>query len=297
MQRDLYKIDDFGAHYKKYIKLPNGEEILHVDLPPIERPSDSNQNIADLLDKQMTDWHNEEFIQQAIIYGQYGWALYDNTVREKFLDPLAIAMRTKSCNQDVDYAISSLFTNYDLFVMQKELTSLFAGDKDSIKKSKVAIRLFRKKRYYESAMILFGLLDSHSIKILKNEQCKNTKQGLRSMSKVLKLKFGHAIGMTLSDGPNQPSAMKELFDKLPEYVSTENINNDFIVYEIINLAYSFKTLFNDCDWESSDILPASINRNYLMHGMYKYDDIERYDCIKIMFLLRKLLQVYSYNIE
>ena len=145
---------------------------------------------------------------------------------------------------------------------------------------------------FASAVTSIGV--SSQIIFLISRQQSNTKYGLKAMSKVLKLKFGSFLNMTESDDSKNKSAMKELFEKLPEYMSTESFENDWTIYEVINLTYTFKTLFDDYDWESTNLRPAAINRNYLMHGMYNYDEITRYDCIKILFLLRKLLQVYSY---
>jgi hypothetical protein len=82
-------------------------------------------------------------------------------------------------------------------------------------------------------------------------------------------------------------------DEVKQYYSTDDWNRDSVAYEVINLIHAFNTLFSDFDWKSSQ-QPAAINRNYLMHGMYKYKDVQKYDCVKIMLLLRSLLRVHSY---
>lgn len=295
MNRKEYNIDNFPGEYEEYSVLPNGLTICEINLPKIHSSENSTQEDVEKAQReQLLKWMNDDSVQRAIVYGKYGWAMYDNTTDEKFLKPLAEAICNKSRNHNVDTEINKLFRKRDLLSICQELTLLLNEDNDSFKKLNVAIRLFKKKKYYESANILFELIDACSIKILITRQQTNTKQGLRSMSKVLKLKFGNFLNIAEADAPNNKSAMKELFEKLPEYMATENFENDWMAYEVINLAYTFKTLFDDCDWESTDLRPAAINRNYLMHGMYDYDEITRYDCIKILFLLRKLLQVYSY---
>ena len=296
MSRKEYDIDNFPGEYETYRVLPSGLTICEINLPTIHLPDNSNQeDVEKAKREQLVNWMNSDSVQRAIVYGKYGWAMYDNTTDKKFLKPLVESIRNKSLNQNVDTAIDKLFKNRDLLSIYKELILLLAGDNDSLKKLNVAIRLFKKKKYYESANILFELIDARSIQILITRQQSNTKQGVRSMSKVLKLKFGNFLNMAEADESNNKDAMKELFEKLPEYVATESFENDWMAYEVINLAYTFKTLFDSCDWENTNLRPAAINRNCLMHGMYDYDEITRYDCIKILFLLRKLLQVYSYS--
>ena len=52
--------------------------------------------------------------------------------------------------------------------------------------------------------------------------------------------------------------------------------------------------FDDSDWtdKKNGTIPSSVNRHWLAHNMYDYDDITRADCMKLFLLLYQIMELY-----
>ena len=67
-------------------------------------------------------------------------------------------------------------------------------------------------------------------------------------------------------------------------------------YTLYNLgeSYSYNNQ-NRSNWQDkhNGKIPSSINRHWLVHSMYDYDDIKRADCIKLFCILFQMVELYS----
>lgn len=273
-----------GEHH--YIT-KNGLKVCHVNLDEVQAPPGVNKQEYQ---------SNCSAISIAKIYGHYGWACYDNDIPEKFLKPLYYARITNSTTQAIDTQIAKKFTIIDLYNIQKEIECLLGNNIDAIKKLRNTIRYFKRKEYVEAVANLFILIDAQSINFLRTTQVQGTKQGLDALAKAINIKFGEYLQLTETYESSAKAIKEELFEKLSQYKHTDCLENDFTVYEIINLMHSFKTLFDGYSWEQEQELPAAINRNVALHGVYKQQDVQKYDYIKLLLLLRKVLRVFNAKI-
>lgn len=175
---------------------------------------------------------------------------------------------------------------------------------------------FKQKKYYECASTLFGLIDSEIIKFnlddYKNGKyniSKNKENGKYESTNGKNLCNGKTGEGTIGQGWEALSILfknnlksffnsedfsphketdkngekwtkEKLFDTFVNDVKLEMDKN--IGFEFLNIAYPLLIFFNDNDWKEEK--PKIINRNWLMHGMCKYDDITRNDCIKLFLL-------------
>lgn len=287
MDRKFYKTHKAHIPGEHYYMLQNGLTVCHINLDEVDAPPGANT-----LDYQS----NQQAISIAIIYGHYGWAFYDEDIPEKFLKPLFYARTIDSITQVVDNRVADIFTKHDLKKLQIEIEKLLENDTDSIFKLRNTIQYFNRKEYYEATLSLFSLIDAQSINFLRTTQVQGTKQGLDALSKAINIKFGEYLQLTETYESSAKAIKNELFEKLPQYMATKCYENDAVVYEIINLMYCFRTLFDGYSWEEEQELPAAINRNFALHGVYKQDEVKRYDYIKLLFLLRKLLRVFNFKL-
>ena len=64
---------------------------------------------------------------------------------------------------------------------------------------------------------------------------------------------------------------------------------------MIQLSFALLKYFDDSNWQDkhNGKIPSSINRHWLVHSMYDYDDIKRADCIKLFCILFQMVELYS----
>ena len=178
---------------------------------------------------------------------------------------------------------------------------------------------FDNEKFYECANILFELIDAKIITInlydyykgkysiyqdndgnykSKNGDglCKkktgkpNIGQGWEAFSITFKNNFKsffnskdfnpHKGEYANEEGIKRMWTKEELFDEFVNKAKSEMDKN--IGYEFLNIAYPLLIFFNDNDWLDYSNKPQIINRNWLMHGMYKYKNITKIDCIKLI---------------
>ena len=67
-----------------------------------------------------------------------------------------------------------------------------------------------------------------------------------------------------------------------------------IGFYFLCIAYPLLTLFKNYSWKehNKNNKPSVINRNWLMHGMYSIDDIDKFDCIKLFLILYQISNLY-----
>jgi hypothetical protein len=127
------------------------------------------------------------------------------------------------------------------------------------------------------------LIDSYVIKYsLDNfDPNQNISQGRKGFNKAYINKNKVKLKVDTEKQPNN----KDYFSELSEKNKDNTMIRHFITQDVL-LGNVISTLYADNNW--SDYYsnkPPVINRNWLAHGMYDYDDITKADCYKLIFIL------------
>lgn len=288
MNRKKYQINSKKYNtYSQYLTKSMNNRCWLVKLPAITDVHNQKE-AEEAQQKQLFGFVHAMNIQRAIDYGQCGWALFDDYVPQKILRPLKKIQDDGEYSQDIDEQISYRCSDKDIRNLIKEIQT-YNESEDFYIKIKQAENEFKHKRYYICALLLFNIIDSHNISLLNNKQQDPTKQGNKALLKLVSLQYSSIInGLSPCESEQKE---KQLHELMAQYTYTENYEADARIYELINLLWAFNTIFSNDKWEQCTELPSCINRHFLIHGIYQNQDIMRYDCIKLFFLLRKLVRV------
>ena len=166
------------------------------------------------------------------------------------------------------------------------------------KKIDLAFELYLKHEYFASAMLLAGLIDSVSINqfMKTNPTPANVSQCWKCYGNVIQDNFG---GTYFSgDFPANKSAKDKKRAKATiDFFKSIKYNPcfDYKKEILVPLSFALLKFFDDSDWKDkkNGMIPSSINRHWLSHNMYDYDDITRADCIKLFCMLYQMVILYS----
>ena len=96
---------------------------------------------------------------------------------------------------------------------------------------------------------------------------------------------------------NKPDKNDERGQATIEYFKSIKHNKCFDNEKAILIPLSFALLkfYDNSDWKDkkNSKIPSSINRHWLAHNMYDYNDIIRPDCIKLFCMLYQITELYS----
>lgn len=170
-------------------------------------------------------------------------------------------------------------------------TKLYSSDKAKIDK---AYHFFCQNDFYTCSFYLATLIDSQNIKTeLKHfleEGGDIPSQCWKSYIRIVEYHFAKILfdnERIRTDKLVNGKTRREEFEKLINKINYKNfIGNEDLFINIFAIGYSLLNFFENTDWSKyHNERPAYFNRNWLTHGMYNIDDIERIDCVKLFFLL------------
>lgn len=235
----------------------------------------------------------------------FGWCVCedhtDKTPMSMIVNKVSKEIRNTSIESDsdidnLDTRVSSIISDEDVgYIASKILLS----DKDR-EKIKRAVFFFQQGDFYTCSFYLATLIDSQNIKTevsyhKQQEDNKKSSQCWRSFVKIIDYYFENLlVDKKLSEAMTQ-SNRREAFEQLIEKINY----NQYSVFDtpvplVIETGYALLNFFDNTDW--SDYLttrPAYFNRNWLCHGMYDIEDINRVDCVQLFFLLYSVNKLFS----
>ncbi len=188
----------------------------------------------------------------------------------------------------------------------EEDTALYL-EKSDVEKLKRAMVDFRARRYMDSANLLAGLIDSQSIKqelydIDHNKYCLDNydqKNGIPNFSqgwKAFHIVFSNNFSKYFDGEKFNGKGKKDRQDGFNNFVNNikGKMPSDDNITSIVALSFCLLRFFDESNFKDyPEYIPSSINRHWLMHGMYDLDDITRYDCIKLLLMLNQIAKLYS----
>ncbi|MDE6728371.1 MAG: hypothetical protein K2J80_10610 [Oscillospiraceae bacterium] len=256
-----------------------------------------NLDISD--EKKLTELSidlNERLILLYACYGEVGWCLPEHLTKHIVSGRIITDLENDVSIDEIDTKISECFGERDI----ESLVILIGQQLSKSEKSKLdlAFKLYLKEEYFASAVLLAGLIDSasinHYLKSIVNPE--NVSQCWNCYGKVIQDNFSGTYFS--AEFPYKKSIPKE---KRGEATIKffKSINHDTCFDDkkdiLIPLSFALLKFFEDSDWrdKQNGIIPSSINRHWLAHGMYDYDDITRADCIKLFCMLYQIVELYS----
>lgn len=196
---------------------------------------------------------------------------------------------------------------------QGNLEIIFEGlnnllDKNDKCKIDIAIEEYQKKHWYNCVNILTQIIDSLTIKqeilcirnndldsiFLKNPKFASSQCWISFYRVYLSYFVPIICKNTLSDSVKTDMRERKI-EEILKYCKDNFQSLDVKkIIPMLNLLSCMIVFFDNFSWEEYDIKkPKSINRHWLMHGMYNVDDIQEYDCVKLFLMLYQLVYLYD----
>lgn len=258
-----------------------------------EKWLDSN-NITDNID-EIASTVNEHLVLLMACWGEIGWCLPKFKERDIQLGKVLVDLKNNVSLDIIDESISECFSERDIesiiILTNKHLAN------SEIKKLDLTFELYLKHEFFASAVLLAGLIDSISInQFLKtNTNSENASQCWRCYGRVIQENFG---GMYYSGTfpANHPAKNdKRANDTIDFFKSIKHDVLNKAEDILIPLSFALLKFYDDSDWQDKQHgnIPSSINRHWLVHSMYDYNDIKRVDCVKLFCMLYQLVELYS----
>lgn len=238
---------------------------------------------------------NERIILQKACFGELGWCFPSFMKKLIELGKVMFDLRNGVSIEEIDLGIAECFLEREIEAIVI-LTEKFLSDSDK-KKINLAFELYLKQEYFASSMLLAGIIDSASINqaLKKPNTIENISQCWKCYGKVIQENF--ATKYFSAEFPYNKSAKKDGRSKAT-IDFFESIKHDECFQDkkeiLIPLSFAMLKFFDDSDWtdKKNGIIPSSVNRHWLAHNMYDYDDITRADCVKLFFLLHQIMELY-----
>lgn len=229
-------------------------------------------------------------------WGELGWCLPKCKERNIKLGKVLADLKNNVSVDEIDEGLSDCFDEREV----EALTILIERHLSDSEKKKLdlAFELYLKQEYFASAMLLAGLIDSASInQVLKtNANPTNVSQCWKCYGKFIQENFGGTYFSAefpfnkSAKNDKRGEATIEFFKSIKHDVCFDNKKKI-----LIPLSFALLKFFDDSDWQDKQNgnIPSSINRHWLAHNMYDYDDITRADCIKLFCMLYQIVELYS----
>ena len=249
--------------------------------------------------------------------GNLGWCNIDAWIKPESIDILednttemsSVVLLRMNREEDFDIASADRFIGRHLtkeIIKTIEVDTIPSLDENDGIKLKKAMIDFRARRYMDCANLLASLIDAQSIKQelfdIKNNRIseefydsKNnkyvTKQGLEAFHRVFKSNFSKYFDGEHFGGRDKRKSFDGFVDNIKGNICSEREDD---LMAIVGLSCCLLKLFENSDFTVyPEFVPSVINRHWLMHGMYDIDDIDRYDCIKLLLMLNQISKVYG----
>ena len=238
---------------------------------------------------------NERIILQKACFGELGWCFPSFMKKLIELGKVMFDLRNGVSIEEIDLGIAECFLEREIEAIVI-LTEKFLSDSDK-KKINLAFELYLKQEYFASSMLLAGIIDSASINqaLKKPNTIENISQCWKCYGKVIQENF--ATKYFSAEFPYKKKKKKDGRSKAT-IDFFESIKHDECFQDkkeiLIPLSFAMLKFFDDSDWtdKKNGIIPSSVNRHWLAHNMYDYDDITRADCMKLFFLLCQIMELY-----
>lgn len=256
-----------------------------------EKESSLRENIDEI-----SETVDEHLMFMMACWGEIGWCLPKWKKSDIKLGRVLADIKNNISIDVIDEGLSDCFTERDVDSLSVFIQRHLPDSEK--KKIDLAFELYLKHEYFASAVLLAGLIDSVSInQFLKtNPTPANVSQCWQCYGKVIQANFGGAyFGV---DFPFKESAKDDKRAKATiEFFKSikHEACFDYKKEILIPLSFALLKFFDDSDWKDkkNGMIPSSINRHWLAHNMYDYDDITRADCIKLFCMLYQMVELYS----
>ncbi len=239
---------------------------------------------------------NEHIVFIMACWGEMGWCLPKWKQRNIKLGKVLADLKNNVPIDSIDEGLADCFNEREI----EALVILTQKNINNSDKSKLdlAFELYLKQEYFASSMLLAGLIDSVSINqfLQTHSDPSNVSQCWKCYGKVIQENYGEKyFGGTFPF--NQPASNDKRANAAIEFFKALKHDNCFDNEKelLIPLSFALLKFFDDSNWQDKQagIIPSSINRHWLAHSMYDYDDIKRADCIKLFCILFQLVELYS----
>lgn len=245
---------------------------------------------------EISEATNAHMVYIMACWGEIGWCLPKWKERGIKAGNVFADLKNKVSVAKIDEGIADCFKEREIEAITI-LTEKHLSDNEK-RKIDLAFELYLKQEYFTSAVLLAGLIDSASInQVLKSStDLKNVSQCWKCYGKVIQENFGgkyfsgtFPFNKSAKNG-ERGKATIEFFKSIKRDVCFDN-KKDIL----ISLSFALLKFFDDSDWrdKQNGNIPSSINRHWLAHNMYDYDDITRADCIKLFCMLYQIVELYS----
>ena len=245
---------------------------------------------------EISETVNDHLMFIMACWGEIGWCLPKWKKEHVKLGNVLADIKGGVPIDVIDEGLSDCFTEREI----EALTILIQRHQPDSEKKKLdlSFELYLKQEYLACAMLLAGLIDSTSINyyLRTNHDSRNVSQCWKCYGKVIQENFGGTyFGV---DFPFKESAKDDKranatieFFKSIKYDPCFDYKKEIL----IPLSFALLKFFDDSDWrdKKNGMIPSSINRHWLAHNMYDYDNITRADCIKLFCMLYQMVELYS----
>lgn len=256
---------------------------------------EESPSVSEKID-EISETVNEHLVFIKACWGEIGWCLPEWKKRDIKLNNVLADIKNNVSIDEIDNGLSDCFNERDI----EALTILTQRNLSNSERNKLdlAFELYLKHEYFASAVLLAGLVDSTSItQFLKtNPNAENVSQCWNCYGKVIQENFGGTyfsgeFPYNTSAQDNKRGVNTIKFFKSIKHDSCFDHKKDIL----IPLSFALLKFFDNSDWKDKQNgeMPSSINRHWLAHSMYDYDDITRADCIKLFCMLYQMVELYS----
>ena len=254
-----------------------------------------SNSILDNID-EISDAVNEHLVLLMACWGEIGWCLPKCKERDVYLGKVLEDLKNNISINEIDKGLSECFKECEIeaftIIIKKSLSV------SDTKKLEVAFELYLKQEYFTSAVILAGIIDSISINqfIKANTNSENPSQCWKCYGKVIQDSFGGKYFSGVFPYKAHAKDDKRAKDTIEFFKSIKHdVFNHNVDDILVPLSFALLKFYDDSNWfdKQQGYIPSSINRHWLAHSMYDYNDISRADCIKLFCMLYQMIELYS----
>lgn len=256
-----------------------------------EKESSLRENIDEI-----SETVDEHLMFMMACWGEIGWCLPKWKKSDIKLGRVLADIKNNISIDVIDEGLSDCFTERDVDSLSVFIQRHLSDSEK--KKIDLAFELYLKHEYFASAVLLAGLIDSASInQFLKtNPTPENVSQCWKCYGNVIQDNFGGTYfsvdfpANTKAKNDKRANATIEFFKSIKRDSCFDHKKEI-----LIPLSFALLKFFDDSDWKDkkNGMIPSSINRHWLAHNMYDYNDLTRADCIKLFCMLYQMTELYS----